>query len=145
MFWVGISSPKLHSAPFNKALGLVLKNYILLKIWVYELTKNKLSCLAHAQGACRSLWIFSPVSHLRLHVLLCDVLSRCLWSWTSWPWTRTKRCSGRRRLDGSSLRKMWRRRRTAGGNLTWPRCPSAVCWSSERPSRTVRDGSEVDC
>ena len=83
-------------------------------------------------------------SHLRRHVLLCDVLSRCLWSWTSWPWTRTKRCSGRRRLDGSSLRKMWRRRRTAGGNLTWPRCPSAVCWNSERPSRTVRDGSEVD-
>lgn len=65
---------------------------------------------------------------------------RCLWSWMSSLWTRTRRCSGRRRPAGSSLRRTWRRKRTAGGSLTWLRCLSAVCWSSERPSRTVFTG-----
>lgn len=70
---------------------------------------------------------------------------RCLWSWTSWRWTRTRSCSGRRRPVGSSLRKMLKRRRTAGGSLTSLRCLSAVCWNSEGPSPTVKRETECVC
>lgn len=70
---------------------------------------------------------------------------RSLWSWTSWQWTRTRSCSGRRRPVGSSLRKMLKRRRTAGGSLTSLRCLSAVCWNSEGPSPTVKRETECVC
>ena len=76
------------------------------------------------------------ISHLHMQMFLWHV-SRCLLSWMSLLWTRTRRCSGRRRRDGSSLRRMWRRRPTAGGNLMWPRYLSAACWSSERQSHMV--------
>ncbi len=83
------------------------------------------------------------INSSQCNVLICDKdeffrASRCLWSWMSWWSTGTRSCSGGRRLDGSSLRRRWRRRRSAGGDLTSPPCPFAPCWSSEKPSHTVR-------
>lgn len=52
-------------------------------------------------------------------------------------WTKTKSLSGGRRHAGSNSRRMWRRRRSAGGSPTWPPCPSAASWSSAGPWPTV--------
>lgn len=68
---------------------------------------------------------------------------RCLWSWMSWSSIKTRRCSGEKQPAGSSLKRTWRRKRTAGGNHTSPRCRSAVCWSWGRPSLTVRTCSNL--
>ena len=79
------------------------------------------------------LWSFSSELHFAGFVCV-----RCSWSWTSWWSTGTRSCSGGRRLDGSSLRRRWMRRRSAGGGLTSPPCPSDPCWNSGKPSPTVR-------
>ena len=89
------------------------------------------------------LWKTYPISFSSLVwntvclVFLSRFLSRCSWSSTSWSWRRIKKCVGRSELAGSSLKRTWRRRPTAGANPTWPRSPSAACWSFVAPSRTV--------
>lgn len=83
----------------------------------------------------------SYISCLLVLMSLLSLLFSCLWSWTSWLWRRTMRCVGRSGLAGSSLKRMWRRRRIAGGNLMWPHSPSAVYWSFAVPSQMVEKSS----
>lgn len=77
----------------------------------------------------------------RVLMLLFCFISSCLWSSMSWLWRRTMKCVGRSALAGSSLRRTWMMRRTAGANLTWPPCPSAACWSFAAPSHMVKCSS----
>lgn len=84
---------------------------------------------------CKSICIGAVLLFFLTRLL--RFISSCLWSWTSWLWRRTMKCAGRSVPAGSSLRRTWRRRPSAGANLTWPPSPSAACWSFAALSHTV--------
>ena len=88
-------------------------------------------------GCCYSVIVVVFTVLLSLQCCCC-CCCRCLWSWTSCMAWRERTTSGERRPDGSSLRRMWRRGRSAGASPTWPPCHSTACWSYAAAWRTVR-------
>ena len=67
---------------------------------------------------------------VRINVSTFSHHDRCLLSWMSCTARRAMRCSGRRKLVGSSMRRMWKRVLIVGVNLTSLLSRSTPWWSS---------------